>query len=332
MSGKIIRNIILIVCFTLPLYSETGTERVVKSSVSPDKGSVGQQFTYTLSIAGRDIEGVKIAIPEKGEYFPEASDSKNKSDQKKAEESEDEKAVPLYVINSSVKDESEADGMKQITVRVHLTCYRTGVHQLPEIGITDSDGVKLGYSIPAVTIEEHNKEGKPEDIEPPLELSGNYTRLIILIVLFIAAVVAGYFIFRYFKNRRKNNSVPEIKQSPLEFFMSEIDRLKLRECINGERVNEYVFGISIAFRRFLSMEFGFDAAEMTTGEIAAVIKKYLRHEGVYADDIVKIMETWDLSKFAEFTLSGEVLKINLDNTISAAGKLSEIRRGTNEQH
>ncbi|HOP29070.1 MAG TPA: hypothetical protein P5120_00950 [Spirochaetota bacterium] len=321
--------IVSVIFFALPLFSAGDSERVLKSSVNPEKGNVGQQFSYTLSIAGRDLEGVKIVLPEKGEYYPEPNSDEKKSNQKKEEETEDNKAVPLYIINSAVKDESDSDGLKQITVRVDLTCYRTGVHQLPEIAITDSDGVRLGYSIPAVTIEELNKEGQPEDIEPPVELSGNYTRLIVLIMAVIAALVAGFFIFRYFRNRKKHIAVPEIKQTPLEFFMAEIERLKLSECINEGRVNDYVFGISISFRKFLSMELGFDAAEMTTGEISAVIKKYLRNGGGIAAEIVKIMEAWDLSKFAEFTLSKELLLINFKNTIDAAERLHEIRRTVN---
>jgi hypothetical protein len=322
--------IVLSICFALPLFSEGDAERVLKSSVSPEKGNVGQQFSYTLSIAGRDLEGVKIILPVKGEYYPESSSDKKAGEKKNKEQVED-KGVPLYIINSAVKDESESDGLKQVTVIVDLTCYRTGVHQLPEIIITDSDGVRLGYSIPAVTIEELNKEGRPEDIEPPVELSGNYTRLVVLILAVLAAGIAGLFIFRYFRNRKKRISVPEIKQTPLQFFMAEIERLKLIECINEGSVNDYVFGISITFRRFISMELGFDAAEMTTGEISSIIKKYLRNGSAFAAEIVKIMEAWDLSKFAEFTLSKELLLINYRSTIEAAERLHEIRRSADGQ-
>lgn len=320
--------VISAVCFAIPLAGSSDTERVLKSSVTPEKGDVGQQFSYSLSIAGKDLEGVKIVLPENGEYYPDLSSDDQKAGRK---ETEDDKAIPLYIINSAVKEESESEGLRQITVRVNLSCYRTGVHQLPEIKITDSDEVKIGYSIPVVTIEELNKEGQPEDIEPPIELSGNYTRLVIILLAVITAAVAGFFIYRYFRNRKKIETIPEVKQSPLEFFMNEIERLKLSECVNEGRVNEYVFGISITFRRFLSMEFGFDAAEMTTGEISAVIKKYLKHGSGYAEEAVSIMEAWDLSKFAEFTLSKELLLINFKNTINAAERLNEIRRNPNGQ-
>jgi len=79
------------------------------------------------------------------------------------------------------------------------------------------------------------------------------------------------------------------------------------------------------------MELGFDAAEMTTGEISAVIKKYLKNGSGYAAEIVNIMEAWDLSKFAEFTLSKELLLINYRSTIAAAERLHEIRRSADGQ-
>ncbi len=330
MSVKKILKILLPVFLLMPLYGADGA-RTVKSSVTPEKGTVGQQFVYTLSIAGKDLSGVKITLPEKGEFYPPAEKKEKNKNDKKSESGEDENSVPLYIINGASKVESDAGDMKQITVLVEMNYYRTGVHQLPEINVVDSDGVKIGYSIPAVTVEELNKEGKPEDIEPPLELSGNYRRIIIAILAVIAAAAAGYFVYRYFKNRKKVTPVCETKQTPEEFFMSEIERLKLRECIEKGKVNEYVFGISITFRRFLSMELGFDAAEMTTGEISLVIKRYLADGKSYADEIMRIMEAWDLSKFAEFALSREVLTANLGDTISAVQQLSALRSVDNGQ-
>ncbi len=324
MGIKRIIIFITVILISIPFYSEADAGRVLKSTVSPEKGSVGQNFVYTVSLAGRDLGSIKITLPDKGGFFPDGPGKDSSEDNAK---SEDENAVPLYIINSSTKEDSESEGMKQISVTVNLTYYRTGVHQLPEINIIDSDGVKLGYSIPSVTIEEINKEGKPEDIEPPIDLSGNYTRLIVIILAAIVIVIAGIFIFRLIKKRRKAAIIPEIKESPIEFFKNEIERLKLREAADEGRVNDYVFGMSITFRRFLSMELGFDAAEMTTGEISALLKKYLQSSAGFAGEIVSIMEIWDLSKFAEFTLKRDILILNFENIVKVAGKIPDMKRG-----
>ena len=75
--------IVSVIFFALPLFGAGDVERVLKSSVNPEKGNVGQQFSYTLSIAGRDLEGVKIVLPEKGEYYPALYSDDKKSNQKK---------------------------------------------------------------------------------------------------------------------------------------------------------------------------------------------------------------------------------------------------------
>lgn len=326
MRSGLIKGIILLLLFALPLYSQNvgSDEKTLKAVVNPVKGTVGQAFDYTLSIAGKDLDMVKVELPPNGEVYPveEKHDDKVPAKQK-AKDDDNEKVVPLYIISSSLKDVSESQGLKQINVRVQITYYRPGIYTLPEISVTDADGVKIGYNIPSVTIEELNKEGKPEDIEPPLHLSGNYTRLIIVIIALITVIVAGVLIYRYWKKRKKTRAGLVPVQTPIEFFMSEIERLRLRECIENGDVHEYVFGISITFRRFLSMSLGFDAAEMTTGEIASVIKRYMvkPEERYLSDEIVKIMDIWDLSKFAEFTLSKELLSVNLKSVIDVAGKI-----------
>ena len=85
-----------------------------------------------------------------------------------------------------------------------------------------------------------------------------------------------------------------------------------------------MFDISIIFRRYLSKEFEFDAAEMTTDEIALKIKEYMPHSlySFYGEEIIKNMRLWDFSKFAEFAPSTELLFQNLNDTINTAKRIS----------
>ncbi|PKL15345.1 MAG: hypothetical protein CVV49_21475 [Spirochaetae bacterium HGW-Spirochaetae-5] len=68
----------------------------------------------------------------------------------------------------------------------------------------------------------------------------------------------------------------------------------------------------------------FDAAEMTTDEIAKRIKKYMPSDlyAICGEEIISNMRLWDFSKFAEFTPSPELLLNNLDATISVAKRIS----------
>lgn len=302
----------------------------LNSSVTPEKGTVGQPLTYILSITGLDPSAVKIILPEKKIVYPDKADYKkdNKRNNKKSTD-ENEKSpgayVPLYIINNASRNDEEVSGNKQITVRITISYYRTGTYTLPEIKVSGSDGIAIGYRIPAVTIDELNKEGNLEEIEPPVSLSGNYTRIIWIIAVLILIAAAAAALYFYFKKRGKPAVNIELYVPPIEIFLKEVELLKLRELIGSGKINEYVFDISIIFRRYLSATLKFDAAEMTTDEIAAAIKKYMPQEmySVHGLEIISNMRLWDYSKFAEFTPSAELLFQNLDATISVAKKISE---------
>jgi len=299
----------------------------LSASVAHEKATVGQPLTYSITISGIDPGSLKITLPEKKVVYPDKkSDEKNKKKDPAGDEKSSEEFVPLYIINNALRDESVVNGVKQVNVKIILSYYRTGSYSLPEVKIAGSDGVAIGYKIPVVSIEELNKEGKLEDIEPPVSLAGNYTRIIWIIIAVLLITAAAVLIYRYIKKRRKV-IVPEAPLIPaIEIFLSEVESLKLKELISEGRINEYVFDISIIFRRYLSSMLKFDAAEMTTDEIAKKIRKYMPSDlyAVFGDEIISNMRLWDFSKFAEFTPSSELLLNNLDATISVAKRISGI--------
>jgi hypothetical protein len=301
------------------------SEVSLNASVAPDKATVGQPLTYSIIISGIDPASLKIILPEKKVVYPDKkSDEKNKKRESAGKEKSSEEFVPLYIINSALRDETEVNGVKQVNIKILLSYYRTGSYTLPEIKISGSDGVSIGYKIPEVIIEELNKEGTFEDIEPPVSLSGNYIRVIWIILAVLIAAAAGVLLYRYLKKRRKTIIPEAVSLPPIEIFLNEVESLKLRELISRGRINEYVFDISIIFRRYLSAMLKFDAAEMTTDEIAKKIKKYMPSDlyAAFGDEIISNMRLWDFSKFAEFTPSPELLLDNLDATISVAKRIS----------
>ncbi len=302
-------------------------EPSLNASVNPEKGTVGQPLTYTLTISGIDPGTIKITLPEKKIVYPEKK-NENKKEAKKETKNDSEKSseefVPQYIINSASRDDSELNGVKQINIKIIMSYYRPGIYTLPEIKISGSDGISVGYKIPSVTIEEINKEGKLEEVEPPVSLSGNYTRIIWIIAGLLLLAAAAFLLYRYYKKKRKILSIEEPSLPPIEIFLNEVESLKLRELIADGKINEYVFDISIIFRRYISSMLKFDAAEMTTDEIASKIITHMPYDLylIYGDEIIRNMRLWDYSKFAEFTPSRELLLDNLEMTISAAKKIS----------
>jgi len=304
-------------------------ETSLNASIAPEKGTVGQTLTYTLSIAGIDPGTLKITLPEKKVVYPDkkpGEKNKNNKNSEGADGKPAEEFVPLYIINGATRDDSETNGTKQVNIKIIISYYRPGNYTLPEIKVAGKDGVSLGYKIPSVIIEETNKEGALEDIEPPLSLSGNYTRIILLIVLLLVILVLAAVLYRYYKKRKQVPPAEIPPLPPIEIFLNEVEALKLRELIHEGKINEYVFGISITFRRYLSSMLMFDAAEMTTDDIESEIKKYMPSDlySICGAEIISNMRLWDFSKFAEFAPSAELLLENLDATISYAKKISGI--------
>ena len=319
--------------FSCTAFAAEGDDGFLKinAAVKPEKTSVGVPVEYRVSIAGRDLKDLQILLPESREIYPE----KNAAETEKAKEAKPEKenaaidddaakAVPLCIINSAKKEDHSEKDISYLTVVMSLTYYRTGTYSLPEIDILDAQKTRVGYKVPSITISEFNKEGKFQEIEPPMELGGNWHRLMLLILGVIVLTVAAVFLTRYIMKRRAEKKVP-VPESPLESFLKEVDKMRGPEMIRENKIEEYTVAISAAFRRFLSGYYGFDATEMTTEEIRRKLMQVLRVHGRQArlEEIIGRFNLWDLAKFAEFMPSQETLLRIHEETVGTARSLAE---------
>ncbi len=295
---------------------------LIKAGVNREKATAGEPIEYRISITGRGALNVKIDLPDEKTFFPKP-DKKKKS---KTESKDEDPSlfVPLYQIHKARKDNLSKDNTEYLSVVMEISYYRPGTYNLPEIDFTGTDGIKIGYKIPTVTIEETNKEGNLQAIEPPLDLGGNYYRLIAIIAGTVLLTLAGVFLYRYIKKRRemKINDIPPVP--PIELFRKELSETDCRKMIEENRVEEYVVRISTVFRSFLSRQFDIDAAEMTTDELSTKLPAVLKVRNLEnkSGEIIRCFNLWDLSKFAEFTPSREVLLANLNATTGLAERLS----------
>ncbi len=310
------------------LYSESKKEFPdITASADRKSATVGDEITYTFSLKGGDLESAVIALPEKKELYIEKKvkdDVKDKDKDKDSNVTEDdpEKAIPVYIIHSAKKDVKKNEASLSIIMK--LSYYRTGKYSLPVIEISDKSGNKVGYKIPEIEIKAVNEKGEFSEIESPLDLGGNYTRLIILIISAVVLGIAGFVLFKYIRKRIKDKKNEIAVIPPIEIFRKEMIEFNPGTLIDEGRYDDYVFGVSIIFRRFLSGLFNIDAEEMTTDELKEAVKPYLPG-GIlkkYERDIDDIMSLWDLSKFAEFRPSNEFLFSNLNNTKSLAENLN----------
>lgn len=278
----------------------------IKAGINPERATVGYPLEYTIAIEGGGSENIQIKPSEDREVFPE-EDSEN--------------PVPLYVIEKVSREITSSS----LIVVMTITYYRTGVYALPELEILGTDNIRISYKTPTVAIDAVNKNGEFAEAEAPIELSGSYRRLMLLILAVLLLAAAAVFIGRYIiKLRTQKKQIPQVR--PIEVFMEAVDRLNAAKLISEGRMDEYSFAMSEIFRRFLSDNFGFDASEMTTDEIYGELRRVLdrRREADLAWDIKEKFNLWDLAKFAEFVPSAEVMLESHEKALKAARRLSRI--------
>jgi len=299
----------------------------IRAAVKPEKATVGSVLEYRVNIAVKGAFPFTIVPPEKREYYPEKK--KEPAVQKKTaagEEKEEDPAhyVPLYVIHSIKKDDRSDKTITDITVSMQISFYRPGTWSLPDVGIKGADGIDIGYKVPTVEIAAVNEKAEFQDIEPPLDLGGNWWRIAFLGLGIIVAAVAAFFAWRYIRKRLEARKGAPVTIPPIEIFLKEIGELNGDRLIDEGKIEEFVFGISMVFRKFLSQQFRFDATDMTTYEIEKKIRRVFPRTllDAYFDDIMRNFNMWDLSKFAEFTPTKEQLHGSLTATIDLAKKIS----------
>jgi len=291
---------LLAFCFCLPAYSDEQDALLkIDAVVNPPSASVGSNVEYTISIAGDDLSGVDTEPLEKREFY--------------LEEDED---VPVYIVNSIAKDSSQG----LIIIKAVISFYRPGTWTLPEIKIYGADKIRVGYNVPDINIAAVNEQGEFVELEEPFDMGVNYRKIFLLFALAVALCLFAFLIWRWRKKPREE-IIPAV--NPFDLFTSELDEFGGDKLIYEGKIDEYAFGVSIIFRRFLSRRFSFDAAEMTTGEIRARLLKALRsrEHAALLDDIIKQFDLWDLSKFAEFTPDESVMLHSYDDMIKIAKRL-----------
>jgi len=298
----------------------------VHASITPEKSTVGTMLEYIIILSGPSSGTFDVHLPGDKVYFPE-----DKGGDKNTP-SEAAASVPLYVLGNASRKETAHGDISAAEIKVEITYYRTGVYNLPEFKITGPSGKELSYKTPEVEILSLNQDGSLADIESPLDLRGNYTRVYFLIVAAILFAAFIFLLYKYFKSRKSTVEKSEPPISPIEAFLAGVEKIDPPSLIAGGEVKNYVFSLSFLFRRYMSALYGFDAVEMTTEEISGKLGYAMpgQEYKIIRGEISGIMNFWDLSKFAEFAPSEELLMDNFNSTLALARKLSPERGADND--
>jgi len=292
--------------------SGAGEYPEVRATVKPEKATVGVPLEYVIAISGKDLGGVDMVLPGEKEYYPETA-------LKEGKDAGNAGKVPLYIIHSARKKTGGGKNNSSLALILELSFYRPGKHPLPDLEIYDRDRVRIGYRVPEIVIDAVNENGEFQDIEPPLDLSGNYYRLLLLSGALTAAVAGAWFVIARVKKMRESTEAPAPETPPIDIFMKEIHSLKRRGLIEEGKAGEFALELSRIFRAFLSAHFRTDAMEMTSLDMLAFLQRCLPGP-VFKNtesDLHRVLEMWDLAKFAGFAPEPAALSSNLEQALLA---------------
>ncbi|MCD4764408.1 MAG: hypothetical protein K8R28_10360 [Desulfobacterales bacterium] len=173
-----------------------------------------------------------------------------------------------------------------------------------EIYVYDQDGKqKTLKSNPAVLAVEPLIKVKPaENLLRPIKelISTEYEikRILLLVlaaVLIILVIIAVYFIFKYRQHRKSGHEVPVL--APYLKALNRIDELVAQGISDGREGKAFCFILSEILREYMGTIRNFNALEMTTHEIAGVVKDKSDIQ------LLNLLKRIDLVKFADAFIS-----------------------------
>ena len=295
----------------------------VKVIASVQETTVGVPVDFTVSVSAAH-SNISFDLPEAKKYA--AADLGVKTDPKKM--SEEDAKLPLFVVDGVDVADLSTSGAFRKTVKVKVVFCAPGSYPIPPFAVKDS-GTPVAFDSPRITVKAVNESGETADIEPPLELGGNHTRIFIMLIAALLLGAAGFAFWRWRTARRKTAPSAEPARPAIEVFIEKAGAIG--KAVNESSIapDEFALELSMSFRRLISSLYGFDAAEMTSKELLDSIvstRKGLTAER-YGSQLEGIMALWDMTKFAEFTPSGEILRANLKDTVFLAEKMWRDLRG-----
>ncbi|MDD3375383.1 MAG: hypothetical protein PHY73_06660 [Candidatus Omnitrophica bacterium] len=162
-------------------------------------------------------------------------------------------------------------------------------------------------------------------IKPPVEFPGNY--FFLFLILFLALLIAGFFLFRYFYGRRKMKpKAVESAKPPYLIAYERLEVLRNKNLPGSGEIQQYYVELSDIVRRYLEGQFLIKAPEMTTDEFLHAVNQAPALVFSKKNLLYEFLGSCDMVKFAKY--GPEISE--MDNSFLLAKKLIDETRQTDD--
>ncbi len=209
-----------------------------------------------------------------------------------------------------------------------LSVYKAGKTELlsVEIPYTYEDQQKFvkTKALPIEVTSVIDPKNPPQDIAGIKGIIKFHHGILWYIPFFIALIIlalAGYFVYKFIKNKKRKPTPEEIIQAipPKEYALKQLDELAAEDLTAKGLIKEYYDRLSDIIRFYLARTYSVDTMEKTTTELYQMLRDKIAPE--HNREIKIYLQNCDFVKFAKLVPSEEETKKDFDTAKGFIEKL-----------
>lgn len=211
----------------------------------------------------------------------------------------DKKALLPFEYSGKEEAFSEESGVTTLTVKGHI--FKVGEFTLPALDVKDREGTSHKTQPLKITVKallKGDEQGiKPLKPQVDIDEGGPLWPWIVVIIL-LAAIMAAILFLRRMKGEVEPEKIHIEMIPPHVEALRELERIEGLKLLKEGKIKAYHTLVSDVVRNFEGRIYGFDAMEMTTGEIMDALEKRASKN---LASISKFLNHCDMVKFAKYT-------------------------------
>ena len=216
-------------------------------------------------------------------------------------------SIPHFDIISKKKfDSSDKQGNHLVFQRILFTSFDSGKWSLPSFSVkirnarspsvfilnTDAIPIDVGYS-------PEDSTGQLRDIHTVMEVSIIDRSWIYIAIGILLALILAYFIYRYFRKRKKDKPLFESKMTAFDEAMQGLRQLQAEHPSSTESFKTFYTSLTDIFRRYMSRKEQADMMNNTTSDLLIMMKEK-QQDSALIFTLADALRTSDAVKFAKY--------------------------------